>query len=149
LVQEFALFTSTNYSFATGEASSVWNILDLSNGEVSVWADASEISEIVFVGDKPTSILYLNGTSLYTSDVADPDSATLVASLKGDFSGLKAAKTESGDIHFLLYSKAYPNGTAYVAAEAVEPKSTARIYDSIYVRHWVGQFHPQHTRIGR
>ena len=117
----------------------MWNVLNLTSGDVSVWGDASEVSEIVFVGSEPTSILYLNGTSLYTSDVADPESATLVASLSGDFAGLKAAKTESGDIHFLLYSKAYPNGTAYVEAETVAPRSTGRIYDSIYVRHWVGK----------
>jgi hypothetical protein len=140
---DFALFTSTNYSFADGEASSVWKKIDLSNGDVETWADASEISEIVFVGPKDTSILYLNGTnadgdgvSLYTSDVEMPDSAKLVASLSGDFSGLKASKTKSGDIHFLLYSKAYPNGTAYSEATAVTPPSTGRLYDSIYVRHW-------------
>lgn len=138
------MFTSTNYSFADGEASSVWKKIDLSNGDVETWADASEISEIVFVGPKDTSILYLNGTnadgdgvSLYTSDVEKPDSAKLVASLSGDFSGLKASKTKSGDIHFLLYSKAYPNGTAYSEATAVTPPSTGRLYDSIYVRHWV------------
>ncbi|CAI6086719.1 unnamed protein product [Clonostachys chloroleuca] len=140
---EFALFTSTNYSWDAGKSKSVWNVLNLTTGDISVWGPASEISEIVFVGSKPTSILYLNGSnangdgvSLYTSDVASPDNATLVASLSGDFSGLKAAQTKSGDINFLLYSKAYPNGTAYSEATAVAPRSTARIYEAIYARHW-------------
>jgi hypothetical protein len=122
----------------------VWKKLDLATGDVSEWASASEISEIVFVGSEPTSILYLNGSnsagdgvSLYTSDTASPESAKLVAELSGDFSGLKAVQVESGDIHFLLYSKAYPNGTAYSAATAVTPRSTARVYDAIYARHWV------------
>lgn len=115
----------------------MWNVLNLTTGAVDVWAPASEISEIVFVGSEPTSILYLNGTSLYTADAADLESATLVATLEGDFSGLKAKLTASGDINFLVYSKAYPNGTAYSEATAETPRSTGRIYQSIYVRHWV------------
>lgn len=51
-------------------------------------------------------------------------------------SGLKAAITESGDIHFLLFGSAYPNGTAYNEETAEAPASSARIYTSIYVRHW-------------
>lgn len=126
----------------------MWKLLNLTSGDVSTWGSASEISEIVYVGSEPTSILYLNGSnaagdgvSLYTSDVSSPDSAKLVASLSGDFSGLKAAETKSGDIHFLLYSKAYPNGTAYSEATAVTPRSTGRLYDAIYARHWVGIMH--------
>lgn len=131
------MFTSSNYSWSTGETTSAWKKIDLASGEVSEWAPASEISEVVFVGSEPTSILYLNGTDLYTADATDLSSAELVASLSGDFSGLKAAQTESGDINFLVYSKAYPNGTAYSEATAVAPPSTGRVYSSIYVRHWV------------
>lgn len=142
------MFSATNYSWDAGKASSVWKQLDLKSGKVSTWGSASEISEIVFVGPNPTSILYLNGSSLYTSDTAKPESAKLVASLgTGDFSGLKAAQTKSGDIHFVLYSKAYPNGTAYSEATAVAPRSTGRIYDSIYVRHWVCKTHTNCARI--
>lgn len=146
LLQEYAIFSATNYTWDTGKTSSVWKTLDLASGAVKDWAPSAGISEIVFVGSKPTSILYLNGTnedgdgvSLYTSDTKDPASAKLVASLSGDFSGLKASKTGSGDIHFLLYSKAYPNGTAFSSATAVAPRNTGRIYDSLYVRHWVSQ----------
>jgi hypothetical protein len=76
-----------------------------------------------------------NGVSLYTADVANPANATLVASLPGDSSALKASRTASGDVHFLLYSKADLNGTTYSEATVVAPKSIARLYNSIYVRH--------------
>ena len=35
-----------------------------------------------------------------------------------------------------MYGQSYGNGTAYNEKTAVVPLSTARIYDSIYVRHW-------------
>jgi hypothetical protein len=58
------------------------------------------------------------------------------ASLPASFSGLKTAITKSGDINFLVYGQSYGNGTAYNEKLAMKPLSTARIYDSVYVRHW-------------
>jgi dipeptidyl aminopeptidase/acylaminoacyl peptidase len=60
----------------------------------------------------------------------------MAASLTAPFSNLKIAVTESGDINFVLSGKAYPNGTAYNGALVDAPYSTARVYDSLYVRHW-------------
>jgi dipeptidyl aminopeptidase/acylaminoacyl peptidase len=59
-----------------------------------------------------------------------------VASIPGPLSGLKAAVTKSGSVNFLLNGQKYPNGTVYNEATAEKPLSTARLYDSIYVRHW-------------
>ena len=36
----------------------------------------------------------------------------------------------------MVYGQSYANGTAYNEEMAIKPLSTARIYDSIYVRHW-------------
>lgn len=143
--QEFALFTSRNYSFDTQESSSVWKRLDLDSGDITDWYVGDGISELVFVGSESTSILYLNGTneeedggvSLYFADAESIDNATLVASLPAPYSGLKAAETKSGDIRFLLSAQAFPNGTVYNEQLATPPASTGMIYDSIFVRHWV------------
>lgn len=134
----------SNYSFETKERSSWYNKLDLKTGKISKWADVSGISEVVFVGPKDTSILYINGTneegdggiSLYSADANKLQDAKLIASLPAPYSGLKAVQTKSGDIHFLVYTKAYPNGTAYNENLAEAPASSARLYNSIYVRHW-------------
>lgn len=115
----------------------------MKTGEITIWPASPDISEIVFIGD--TEILYINGTnaegdggvSIYSADVSDLDGATLIASLPAPFSGLKAAKTESGDVHFLVSAQAFPNGTAYNEETAEAPANTARIYTSIFVRHWV------------
>lgn len=58
------------------------------------------------------------------------------ASLPSSLTGLKAVTTDSGDVHFVLNGDSYPNGTAYNEKQAKQYLSSARIYDSIYVRHW-------------
>lgn len=66
-----------------------------------------------------------------------------MASIPAPLSGLKAALTPEGNINFLLNGQRYPNGTAYNEALAETPLSTARLYDSIYVRHWDRWLTPQ------
>lgn len=58
------------------------------------------------------------------------------ASLPSSFSGLKTAVAESGDIHFLVHGQSHSNGTPYNEKLVTTSLSSARIYDSIYVRHW-------------
>lgn len=106
---------------------------------------------MVFVGDTNSSILYLNGTneeddggvSLYSADANNlKGTAKLIASLPAPYSGLKAKKSCGGSIHFLVYTKAWANGTAYNEQLSTKPLSSARIYSSVYVRHWVSSlFH--------
>lgn len=124
-----------------------WNLLNLTTGAISTWSLDSPITEIVFVGPDPSSILYINSTndeedggiSLYTADVLHPGTATLVASLPAPYSGLKAVQSEDGDIRFLLSCQAHSDGSAYnPTLEPANPyASTARIYDSTYVRLYV------------
>ncbi|KAH8159123.1 hypothetical protein CIB48_g9130 [Xylaria polymorpha] len=152
---DFALFTVSNYTFETKQRASWWNKLDLKTGKISQWYDGSDISEVVFVGPKTTSILYINGTnaeedggiSLYSADANNLKAAKLIASLPAPYSGLKAVQTKSGDIRFLVYTQAYPNGTAYNENLAETPASSARLYDSIYVRHWDTWLTPQRNAV--
>lgn len=38
-------------------------MVNLSSGQISTWFNGSDISEVVWVGSSPTSILYVNGTN--------------------------------------------------------------------------------------
>lgn len=62
--------------------------------------------------------------------------STQVASLDAPYQGLKVAQTPSGDLNFLVFSLAYPNGTAFNPETEVTPAHSGRIYENIYVRHW-------------
>lgn len=116
----------------------------MKTGKANTLTEDSDVSEIVWLGTDDSSILYINSTNaeipggveLWVSDTSDFASGYKAASLPASFSGLKTARTHSGDIHYVVNGKSYPNGTAYNEKLAATPLSTARIYDSIYVRHW-------------
>jgi hypothetical protein len=63
LFKTLAAFTSTGYSFETHKTSTVWNLMDLSTGEISLLYNGSEISEMIWIGPTDTSVLYVNGTN--------------------------------------------------------------------------------------
>ncbi|PLB35375.1 dipeptidyl peptidase DppV [Aspergillus candidus] len=137
-----AIFSSSQYSFKSHESSASWSLLDLKSGKITPLTDDSNVSEVVWLSDK--SLLYINGSNadipggseLWVSDVSKFGSGYKAASLPAAFSGLKIAATKKGEINFIANAKSYPNGTAYNEELAAKALSTARIYDSIYVRHW-------------
>ncbi|PSN65218.1 dipeptidyl-peptidase-like protein V precursor [Corynespora cassiicola Philippines] len=143
---EWALYSSTSYNWTTHKSSTTWELLNIPSGNVTEAPFDSDVSEVVWIGSTNTSILYINGTNdeiaggvtLYTADVgAEQFSPTLVASLAAPFQGLKAVKTESGDINFVVNALAYwNNGSAYNPELASTPLSSGQLYDSNFVRHW-------------
>ncbi|KAJ5143612.1 CAZyme family CE10 [Penicillium bovifimosum] len=129
---EVALFSTSQYSFETHKTTSWWSLLDLETGKVSQLTNDSNVSELIWLGSTDSGLLYINGTN---ADI--PGGAEIwAASLPAPLSGLKTAITKSGNINYLVYGDSYANGTAYNAELAATPLSTARIYDSLYVRHW-------------
>jgi hypothetical protein len=78
-----AAFTSTNYSFETHKTQTVWNLLNLTSGQVTLLFNGSAISEMVWIGPTDTSVIYVNGTnneedggiSLYAADVTAIENA--------------------------------------------------------------------------
>ncbi|SMR45687.1 unnamed protein product [Zymoseptoria tritici ST99CH_1E4] len=143
---EWAVYSSTNYSFESHKQSLTWKLLHLSTGEISDLRLSAAASEIVWVGPTDTSVLYLNstndqapgGVTLWTADMAQsPLQRTLVASLPAPYAGLKATRTPSGDINFIVNCLAYANnGSAYNPKLASTPSHTGRLYDNAFVRHW-------------
>lgn len=140
----FALFSKSQYSFEKHKSSSSIQIIDLKTGAISEsgW-NSSEVNEYAWLPGTGSGIVYINGTgeipggvSVWIGDVKSPNGSTKVAELDAPYSGLKVANTSSGDLHFLVNSLAYPNGTAYNPETAVKARSTARYYSDVYVRHW-------------
>ncbi|KAI5361015.1 putative peptidase S9, prolyl oligopeptidase, catalytic domain, six-bladed beta-propeller, TolB [Septoria linicola] len=142
----WAIYNSANYSFEDHKSSKTWWLLHLATGNITDLPWGGDVSEVVWVGASNTSVLYINGTNdevpggvtLYTADLAEKvTEPKMVASLAASYSGLKAIRTASGDINFLVNSLAYANnGSAYNEELAAKPAHTGMLYDSIYVRHW-------------
>ena len=134
---KWAVFSANAYSFDTQESSSSWNLLNLENGTIETLKFLTEdVSEVVWIPGTSTNVLYVNGTNedisggvaLWYGDLLEPSrcvfmlyvkwtqpftdstSYKLVASLPGEFSGLKVSKTASGNLKILLNALAYRNG---------------------------------------
>ncbi|KAF7588419.1 putative dipeptidyl-peptidase 5 [Aspergillus hancockii] len=141
---DIAFFSQSQYSFETHKTTSAWNVLDLKSGDIKLLTDDSSVSEILWLGSDDSTVLYVNGTNadipggveLWVSDVNDFANGYKAASLAAPYSGFKIVTTDSGDVRFVAYAESYANGTAYNEELAAKPLSSARIYDSIYVRHW-------------
>lgn len=56
-------------------------------------------------------------------------------------------QTTAGDIHGVLSGKSHANGTAYNEKLVTAPRSSARVYDSIYVRHWDSWLAPEFNAV--
>ncbi|KAI1158353.1 dipeptidyl-peptidase-like protein V precursor [Nemania serpens] len=143
---KWALFTSTSYDWDSQKSATSWQLLDVSSGKTKEAPFGSDVSEVVWIGDTDTSILYINGTNdkaaggvtLYTADIgAKKFSPTLVASLEAPFQGLKAVQTKSGDINFVVNALAHwSDGSAYNSELVSAPLSSGAVYASNYIRHW-------------
>ncbi|KAF2263328.1 hypothetical protein CC78DRAFT_465911 [Lojkania enalia] len=142
---KLAYFSVSQYSFEGQESSGAWKLLNTETGEITdAGLSADEVNEIVWIPGSETGILYINGTNeeipggvtLWIGDALSPAESTLVASLDAPYNGLKVANTSSGDLHFLVNTLAYPNGTAYNPESIVTARHTGRLYSNIYPRHW-------------
>ncbi|KAL4896861.1 putative dipeptidyl-peptidase 5 [Aspergillus ambiguus] len=141
---KLSLFSSSQYSFDTHESSSSWHLLDLKTGDIKLLTNDSNVEEVVWLGVDDTSLLYINNTNpdvpggveLWISDIGHFSTGYKAASLGASFSGLKAVNAPNGDINYAVYAQSYANGTAYNEKLATKYLSTARIYDSTYIRHW-------------
>ncbi|KAK2807685.1 putative dipeptidyl-peptidase 5 [Onygenales sp. PD_10] len=151
-----AFFHVSQYSFEThSSAKNEWDLLDLKTGETSLLTDDSNVSELIWLGDKANSLLYVNGTNaevpggveLWITSAKDFSKGQKVASFPGPLSGLKAVVTKKGDINFLLYGQSTADGELYNPEAAETPLSTARIYDSLYPRHWDAWLTPEFSAV--
>ncbi|KAL1957724.1 hypothetical protein VTO42DRAFT_5567 [Malbranchea cinnamomea] len=139
-----AIFHTSQYSFEEhATVKNAWELLDLKTGKISVLTEDPNVSEIVWLG-KGSEVLYVNGTNaevpggveLWISDIKDFSKGYKAASLSGPLSGLKAVLTKRGDVNFVLYGQSTADGKLFNPENVEKPLSSARIYDSIFVRHW-------------
>ncbi|KAI1915645.1 Dipeptidyl-peptidase 5 [Ophidiomyces ophidiicola] len=139
-----AFFRTSQYSFKTHSSSrNEWSLLDLRSSKISPLTQDSSVSEIVWLG-KGTEVAYINSTSpgtpggvdLWISDTKSFSSGYKAASFPGPLSGLKVVLTKNGDVKFVSYGQSSADGKLFNPEAVKKPLSSARIYDSIWVRHW-------------
>ncbi|KAH9908925.1 prolyl oligopeptidase [Xylariomycetidae sp. FL2044] len=139
-----ALFTVTQYSFESHSRSYAIKVLDLSSGQSTELYDNPAYTEPVWISDREFALIKNDDwdtTSLMVADATKPGSRPYqVGSFRGTISNLKAKVIDGkGTVAIACTALTTADGKMYCAADDQEKKSShssARVYSSLFVRHW-------------
>ncbi|GAB1310120.1 Dipeptidyl-peptidase V [Madurella fahalii] len=135
-----ALYTVSSYSFRDHKKTVQIRALYIDSGRSVLLVDDASASEPVWLGDD--EFLHLksgdNGsTSLMVRRAMSPNSAACeVACIKAPISNVKLKRLTSDTVAFTCSALATPDGQLYNPETAKKPHSSARVYTSLFVRHW-------------
>ncbi|KAI9710223.1 MAG: hypothetical protein M1828_002186 [Chrysothrix sp. TS-e1954] len=139
------LYSVTSYSFQKHEQSSELRLLDAKTNESKLVTDDKEASNPTWLGRDESDnglAVVLRGTEKGKTQVliGEPqrwsDSHYLAGTIPSKVSDLKITKLGEGYYGFAVSTTANPDGSLYNAVEQPKRHTTARLYNSLYVRHW-------------
>ena len=148
---KLAIFTQSTYSFETHTKSNEICVLDIANGQVVCVSKDNKASEPKWLG-LDYDIVWLkegeNGnTSFIVSDASQPGKTYTAGTISGPLSSLKILQIEPGMVAVAVAGQANPDGSLYNPKNDSKPHSSARMYDSLFVRHWDRYVTPQRNTI--
>jgi pre-mRNA-splicing helicase BRR2 len=148
---KLAVFTQSTYSFDTHTKQNVIGILDIEHGQTMVISKDNKASEPRWLGNGHELVWLREGdtgnTSFIICDASQPGKTYNAGTLPGAVSNLKVHLLESGAVAFAVSAQANPDGTLHNHKDDQKSHSTARIYDSVFVRHWDRYVTEQRTSI--
>lgn len=134
------VFTQSVYSFDSHNKTSEVIVFDFESGEQSVISKDVKASEPRWLGDGNQLIWLKEGDNGNTSFViADADSggkSYTAGTVAGPLSSLKLYKIEDGMVAVAVAGKANPDGSLHNPKDNPKERSTAKLYDATFVRHW-------------
>ncbi|KAK4129285.1 hypothetical protein N657DRAFT_609457 [Parathielavia appendiculata] len=138
---KLALYTVSTYSFGDHKKTTQIKILNIESGDSVLLVDEPGWSEPVWLSNE--EVLYLksrdNGcTSLVIRHV---NSSTAELSYEAGFinapiSNVKVKKLSDGGIAFACSALTTPGGQLFNPETEKKPHSTAKVYTTLFVRHW-------------
>ncbi|KAJ2904718.1 dipeptidyl peptidase variant [Zalerion maritima] len=138
---EQALYTVSSYSFATHSKTTQIRLLDIQSGKSSVLFENAEYSEPTWVSE--TEFIFFSRPPGGSTVLAEADLADLphlepreIALLPGSFSSMKVKTLSKNVVAMACVAVAKPDGTPYDPYAEPKKYTSARVYDSLFVRHW-------------
>ncbi|KAK0731257.1 Alpha/Beta hydrolase protein [Lasiosphaeris hirsuta] len=136
-----ALFTVSTYSFEQHKKTSQIRVLDIASGQSTLLVEDLNSSEPNWLSDD--EFLYLkNGdkgaTSIFVGSVSESSASSHyeVSSVNGGISNVKVKKLPNGTTALAVSALATPDGELANPDAEKKPYSSAKIYTSLFVRHW-------------
>ncbi|KAI3342602.1 prolyl oligopeptidase [Ustulina deusta] len=139
---KLALYTVSQYSFETHSKKYSVKLLDISSGHSTELFNNPAYREPTWVSED--EFIFVNEANdhdavsyLMLANASIPGSgAHVIQSFKCSVSNLKARDIGNGTVALALTAPALASGNMLDARNEKKPHSTARVYSSLYVRHW-------------
>ncbi|KAK0734989.1 Alpha/Beta hydrolase protein [Lasiosphaeria miniovina] len=134
-----ALYTVSSYSFESHSKTSQISVLDITSGQSQLLLEQERISEPTWLSDD--DFLYLRGNDegttslLVTRASSHSTGGYILASIDAAVSNIKVKKLANGSFALAFTALASPEGRLVNPGEK-KPYSTAKVYSSLFVRHW-------------
>ena len=148
---KLVVYTQSTYSFESHTKANEICILDVSNGQEVCISKDSKASEPHWLGNGYDIVWLKEGengnTSFIISDASEPAKTYTAGTVSGPVSSLKLHVIEAGVVAVAVAGQANPDGSLFNPKDEQKPHSSARIYDSLFVRHWDRYVTPQRSSI--
>ncbi|AEO53215.1 hypothetical protein MYCTH_2294250 [Thermothelomyces thermophilus ATCC 42464] len=136
-----ALYTVSTYSFKDHEKTTNIRVLDINTGTATTPVDEAGASNPVWLNDD--EILYVRSgdkgsSTLVVRNVTASASSSFyeAGTIQGPIGDLKVKALADGTVALACSASATPDGNLFNPETEVKPHSTARVYTSLFVRHW-------------
>ena len=115
-------------------------MLEIDNGHISILSSDSGASEPKWLHDG-TCVVWLkateNGnTSFIVSDALSPGKSYTAGTVSGSVSGLRLVSLEPGTVAIAVAGRSNPDESIFNAKDQPKSHSSARLYKTLFVRHW-------------
>ncbi|KHN95315.1 dipeptidyl peptidase [Metarhizium album ARSEF 1941] len=136
---ELVLYTVSAYSFETHSKSSQLRVLNIKEGTSHLVSEDPGVSDPVWIGE--TEVMYLKGgdngcTMIMTQRVLDNSEPQMAHYLAGNVSSPKTKVLSNDKVAICFVGLTTPKGDLYWPPVDHKAYDSARIYTSLYVRHW-------------
>ncbi|GAP87371.1 putative prolyl oligopeptidase [Rosellinia necatrix] len=139
---KLALYTVSQYSFETHSKKYAFKLLDISSGHSTELFDDPAYSEPTWISEHDFAFVkkaddHSAVSYLMTANALDIGAgAHVIQSFKCSISNLKAKDIGSGIVALALTAPTTSSGDMHDALNEKKPHSTARVYSSLFARHW-------------
>lgn len=153
-----ALYTVSTYSFESHSKTSEIRAIDITNGRSTLITNNENASDPHWLG-QDDELLWLKsgekddkGSNKTRTDIVIGDATSIgksysAASIPGKISNVKLKALDRDRVAITFSAKARPDGTLYNPDDEPKRYSTAKVYDSVMVRHWDKYVTPERNAI--
>ena len=135
---DLAVYTVSTYSFASHVKTAEIRVVDLASGQSRLITNDEEAGSPNWLAGR--ELIWLktgaNSTKLIVGHADEAGQTHVAASISAPISDFKVKQLSDGKFAIVLVAKALPNGNLYSPGQENHPRSSALLFDNLFVRHW-------------